>query len=226
VNAVLTIEHLCVEINDKTILEDISFSLQPGEMVALLGASGAGKSTLLAAICGHRRQTSGCILPGTGAGFVPQIPFEARSPLSVEEIVAMGRPRRGLVTRRDERTRSREILGRLGLAGLESRRLSELSGGERQRVAIATALAFDTPLLLLDEPTSGADPVLADEVLALLKDLTCAGNTVLLAGHDASRLVGCSDRVLGLAGGRLVLDVPASGVVPGTLERVYGRSTS
>jgi len=224
VNNVLEIEHLSVEIDGSRILDDVSFALRLGEMVALLGASGAGKSTLLAAICGHVRPTSGVVSPGTGAGFVAQTPFDPRSPLSVEEIVSLGRPRRGLVTTRAEHRRARDVLGRLGLDGLENRRLNELSGGQCQRVAIATALAFDSPLLLLDEPTSGADPVLADEVLELLRGLVVDGTTVLLAGHDASRLIGRSDRVLGLAAGRLVLDAPTGSLAPDALDAVYRRS--
>jgi len=226
VTPALEVANLSVGINGTSIIEDISFTLQPGEMVALLGASGAGKSTLLAAICGQIRPTSGTVAPASGAGFVPQAPFEVRSPLSVEEIVSLGRPRRGLVTSRDERRRAREVLSRLGLDGLEKRRLSELSGGQRQRVAIAAALAFDSPLLLLDEPTSGADPVLADEVLELLRGLVAEGTAVLLAGHDAPRLVGRSDRVLGLADGRLVLDAPTGALAPDALDVVYRRDAS
>lgn len=225
-NAVVELDRLCVALDGNPIIEGVSFALQPGEMVALLGSSGAGKSTLIAAICGHVRPTSGKVFPGTGAGFVPQTPFATRSPLSVAEIVSLGLPRRGLVTSRVERRRSTELLERLGLAGLEGRRLSELSGGQRQRVAIAAALAFGSALLLLDEPTSGADPILAEELLALLKELTRDGHTVLLAGHDARRLVGCSDRVLGLAAGRLVLDVSAVDVTAGQLDAVYARPAS
>lgn len=225
-NALLRVERLTVELDRNLILDDVSFSVRPGEMVALLGSSGAGKSTLLAAICGQVRATSGSVLPATGAGFVPQAAFSPRSPLSVAEIVVLGRPRRGLLTSRVERRRSTELLERLGLAGLEDRRLGELSGGERQRVAIATALTFGSPLLLLDEPTSGADPVLAAEVLTLLRELTRDGNAVLLAGHDAPRLVGCSDRVLGLTDGRLTLDVIAADVTAERLDAVYGRLAS
>lgn len=225
-NAVLELDRLCIALDGNPILEGVSFALQPGEMVALLGASGAGKSTLIAAICGHIRPTSGKISPGPGAGFVPQTPFETRSPLSVAEIVSLGLPRPGLAMSRAERRRSTELLERLGLAGLEGRRLTELSGGQRQRVAIAAALAFGSALLLLDEPTSGADPILADELLALLKELTRDGRTVLLAGHDAPRLISCSDRVLGLAAGRLILDVAALDVTAEQLDAVYARPAS
>jgi ABC-type Mn2+/Zn2+ transport system ATPase subunit len=221
VTALLEVSELAVDIDGHRVLHDVSFTVRRGEMIALLGPSGSGKSTLLRAICRQVIPSSGSIRGTTGAGFVPQLPYEARSPLSIREIVTLGHPRKGLRTRSAERHRAELLLDRLGLADLGNRRLAELSGGQRQRVAIATALGLGSPVLLLDEPTSGADPVLAEDVLALLRELADFDNAVLVAGHDASRLVTHVDRVLGLNNGRLVADVPAAGIDDRVLADVY-----
>lgn len=223
-STLLEVSELAVDIDRHRVLRDVSFTVRRGEMIALLGSSGSGKSTLLRAICRQVTPSAGSIRGTTGAGFVPQMPYEARSPLSIREIVALGHPRKGLRTSSVERHRVEMLLERLGLADLANRRLAELSGGQRQRVAIATALALGSPVLLLDEPTSGADPVLAEDVLTLLRELADLGHAVLVAGHDASRLVAHVDRVLGLNNGRLIVDATAAAIDDRVLIAVYGPS--
>jgi ABC-type Mn2+/Zn2+ transport system ATPase subunit len=225
VNARLAVEQLAVDLGGRRILEDITFTLEAGSMTALLGASGAGKSTLLGALDGRLRPACGRVevIGGahTGAGFVPQLPLDDHSPFSITEIVTLARPRHGMGTRRTERDRAGAILERLGLSGLLERRLAELSGGQRQRVAIAAATYLGSPVLLCDEPTSGADPALADDVLGLLRELADQGGIVVVSSHDEVRLRGVVDRVLGLRDGRLILDKGVVAVTGEDVERVY-----
>lgn len=226
--AALVVDALTVELGGRRILEDVSFSIGPGTFVALLGSSGAGKSTLLGALCGRLDPVCGDVRVvgrgGAEAGFVPQLPLEDRSPFSIEEIVTLAGPRLGLRTRRHEQAQARVVLERLGLDGLLERRLSELSGGQRQRVAIAAAAYLGSPVLLCDEPTSGADPVLAADVLGLLREIADQGNIVIVSSHDVVRLRSTADRVLGLRDGRLVLDKNAVDVTDADVDGVYTRT--
>ena len=225
----LAVEQLAVDLGGRRVLEDVSFTLGAGSMTALLGASGAGKSTLLGALGGSIRPAHGkVVLVGGahgGAGFVPQLPLDDHSPFSITEIVTLARPRHGMGTRRAERDRARAALERLGLSGVLERRLAELSGGQRQRVAIAVATYLGSPVLLCDEPTSGADPVLADEVLGLLRELADQGGIVVVSSHDEARLRSVVDRVLGLHKGRLVLDKDVREITTEDVDGVYRNGT-
>jgi ABC-type Mn2+/Zn2+ transport system ATPase subunit len=225
----MTLEVRNVSINrgERRVLEEVSFRVESGQMLGLFGASGAGKSTLLGVLCGQLKASSGTITVDgkrcTSAGFVPQAPFERRAALSVREVVALSRPRSGLITSRTERLRSESTLERLGMAPYANRRLSELSGGQLQRVAIATAVNLGSSVLLCDEPTSGADPVVAQDVLTLLRELVDDGNSVIVASHDVERLLPRIDRVVGLRVGRVVLDADAGEVTTTDTERLFSR---
>lgn len=210
----LDIRNVCVDRGGRRVLKDVTFHVEPGQMLGLFGASGAGKSTLLEVICGQLEACSGTIMFDgkrcTSAGFVPQAPFERRVALSVREVVALARPRIGLVTSRSERRRSEETLERLGMTPYANRRLSELSGGQLQRVAIATAVNRGLSVLLCDEPTSGADPVVARAVLELLREIADDGIAVVVASHDVERVLSSIDHVVGLRAGQIVLDKPTA----------------
>lgn len=193
------------------VLHDVSFSIEPGELVLLLGASGAGKSTMLSALAGVLPPVSGSMDVRSAenpvrAGFVPQLVDEPLSPLAVEEVVALGRLRRGWSTSAEERVEARAVLDSLGLHGRYRARLGELSGGQRQRVLVARALMSSRSLLLCDEPTSGVDTLLAAEVARVLSGLAAAGCTVIVATHDVGVFASHADRFLALRAGRLCAD--------------------
>lgn len=212
---VIELSHANLGLGTYAVLRDISFTVKPGELVAVIGASGSGKSTLLSTLAGVTRPLGGSVLvrrPGLtstcSVGLVPQSADERPSSLCAEEIVALGAQRPGLRTTRAERTAARESLHDLGLQGLTRRRLTQLSGGQRQRVAIARALTASPHVLLLDEPTSGADPVLAADLIDTLAMVASTEVAVLVATHDLVTVVPRVDRVLGLCEGRLVYDGP------------------
>ena len=199
------------------ILEGISFEINPGEAVAIIGASGSGKSTLLGLLAGLDLPTSGSIcidqdditrldedararLRGRSVGFVFQA-FQLLPGLSALENVMLPLEIRG---ERDAATRARDFLGRVGLEARLSHYPRQLSGGEQQRVAIARAFATQPRLLFADEPTGNLDAATGHRVIDLLFGLRAEqGATLVLVTHD-ERLAARCDRRLVLEAGRLV----------------------
>jgi energy-coupling factor transport system ATP-binding protein len=205
-------------------LEDISLTIEPGELVVLAGASGSGKSTLLRAANGlvphfHGGTVRGRVTaagldtrehgPGelaTGVGSVFQDPETQVVLGTVRAELAFGLENRGDSPTAVARGVEEAALA-LGIAHLLERPTAELSGGELQRVALGAALAPQPSLLLLDEPTSQLDPVAGDDLLAVLRrlneDLDVA---IALADHRLERCLHAADRVVALDRGRISFD--------------------
>lgn len=196
------------------IIEDICFSLQPGEMLAIAGPNGAGKSSLLRCLYRYHKPRLGRILldgenvdrlsPRVFAGRVATVLQEQASDfgLSVAEIVELGfTPHAG----RADRTTLYQVVGDalslMGLSHLAARDFGSLSGGEKQRVMIARALAQKPDLIILDEPTNHLDIRHQLEVLALLSHLPA---TVVVSLHDLALASAHADHVLVLSKGRQV----------------------
>ncbi|RKY20908.1 MAG: hypothetical protein DRQ55_06125 [Planctomycetota bacterium] len=203
-------------------LDGVSLRLNAGEVVALTGPSGSGKSTLLHVLGamdepdGGYVEVAGNALAGMDdgqasafrnahLGFVFQL-FHLVASLSAEQNVALPARLGGLDDGR-ARARARELLERVGLAGLEQRTPDRMSGGQRQRVAVARALINDPALVLADEPTGNLDHVTGGEIVELLVSLAHERDVaVLVATHDPA-VTAAADRELRLVDGRLV--VPA-----------------
>ena len=195
-------------------LDDVSFELAPGELVALTGPSGSGKSTLLNLIGALDDPDEGSItLDGqrldqirdrdeyrsTTVGFVFQLHNLIPTLTASEnvQIAMFGHAQ----SRNARRARARELLGEVGLAGRVDARPATMSGGERQRVAIARALANEPRLLLADEPTGALDSATGNRVVALLDEVRCRrGTTILLATND-DQVAASTDRVMNLRDG-------------------------
>jgi energy-coupling factor transport system ATP-binding protein len=203
-------------------LEDVTLELLPGELVCLLGPSGSGKSTLLRSLAGlvphfHGGSFAGrvevggldtrVVRPSELAGVVSSVfqdPEDQVLFTQVEHEIEFGLENVG-VPPGEIRKRARDALGAVGAGQLEGRITSELSAGELQRVCLASALALEPQLLLLDEPTSQLDPGGAEALLELLGGLDCA--TLVSEQRPTLPLERC-DRVLFLDAGRLLLDAP------------------
>jgi len=212
---------------DLHVLRGLSFSVQRGEFVCIVGASGSGKSTLLhlaglldrpdrglivlngqntAEMSGGRRNQVRCRDIGFVFQFYHLLPElnvleNVLLPAKVDASLFSWLSRRGGVRRR-----AVEILGRLGLKGRLKHRPGELSGGERQRVAIARALVNSPSVLLADEPTGNLDSKTGEQIMQLFKQFNKeAGQTILMVTHDHS-LARQADQVLHLRDGRLKLD--------------------
>ncbi|CAM5797541.1 energy-coupling factor ABC transporter ATP-binding protein [Brevibacillus borstelensis] len=197
----------------KHALSDINLSLYPGEVVGIVGPSAAGKTTLLLALAGlvprnYSGQFSGERRVTGELGIVFQDPETQFIGLTVEEEIAFSLENSGQADEEIEQ-RIGEVLKLVGLEGFALRSPFELSGGEKQRVAIASALAHQPRILLLDEPTSELDPKGAREVFQLLSQLKREQEiTIVVSSHATEELAQFCDRILLLADGRIELDLP------------------
>lgn len=190
-------------------VKDVSFTIQSGEFVGLIGPNGSGKTTLLRLILGLAAPDEGHVTlfgedatdfdDGERISHVAQRAADrgGSMPVTVEEVVSMGR----FVHRGRSRLHDRDwevvrtALERVGLADLTDRRLDRLSGGQRQRTYIARALASEAEFLALDEPTAGVDAGSRDDFYGLLDRLNDEGLTVLLIEHDIDVLTKYVDTV-------------------------------
>lgn len=206
-----------------TILSDVSFSVDKGDSVAVVGASGAGKSTLLALLAGLDLPTEGRIwlnginltdldedgradVRAASVGFVFQS-FHLVPSLNALENVMLPLE---LASRESPRQAALEILNQVGLAERWSHYPAQLSGGEKQRVAIARAFATEPAVLFADEPTGNLDSQTGGHVMDLMFELNKSSSTTLvLVTHDRALAKRC-DRTIGLDAGRLVSDSKAN----------------
>jgi len=210
------VSNLAVEIDGHPALWDISFSVPAGSFLGIIGPNGAGKTTLLRVLLGLITPTRGSVRVlhrspaelGHGAhqiGYVPQrLDFDPRFPVSVRDVVMMGRVCcLGLFRflRRDDWRKVDQSIERVGLSGLEHRRLGELSGGEQQRAFVARALCAETKLLLLDEATTGLDLPAQHDLYSLLQRLRRElGLTVIAVSHDLLALGIHADKLICING--------------------------
>lgn len=228
---VLHVSNISVKLGSTAILHNISFTVNKGSLTAVIGPSGSGKSTLLNALISLHPVTSGEIVFSTdnptsktakNAGFVPQVvPDSAPLNLSVAEIVSLGSPRLGLFTSKTEKNKTNDILNLLKLYGLKNRLLTELSGGQRQRVMIARALMSNSSILVLDEPTSGADLFLVDDIMLTLENISSSGVTVILSTHDVGRVASRCDNIVALNNGELVYAGSPSKLEENFFKKIY-----
>ena len=205
-------------------LVDVSFAIEPGEMLFVTGHSGAGKSTLLRLIHLTERPTRGTVLLADRnlnkvrgrrialhrreIGVVFQ-DHRLLADRSVADNVGLPLLLQGL-SRGEIAKRVRVTLEKVGLADRDRALPQQLSAGEQQRVGIARAIIAEPVLLVADEPTGNLDPTLSAEILALLESLTARGTTVLVASHDLALVRRMRKRVLVLDHGRLVDDIAPS----------------
>ena len=245
--AAIRVDRLNKSFGRKQALFDLALSVQPGEMVALIGASGSGKSTLLRHLAGLARGDAGSIevlgrqvqadgrLNGdvrrqrADIGYIFQ-QFNLVGRLSVMQNVLLGglgrMPRwRGSLSlfNAEERQRAMQALERVGLAEFAAQRASTLSGGQQQRVAIARALCQQAEVILADEPIASLDPESARKVMEILADINrCDGKTVVVTLHQVDYAVRYCQRAVALKGGRIHFDGPTESFNPDFLNDLYG----
>jgi phosphonate transport system ATP-binding protein len=231
---------------DTLALDNVSLTVQTGEVVVLLGLSGSGKSTLLRHIDGLQQATSGTVrVLGTDIstasgkqlrglrqriGFVFQQFHLVRS-LTVLENVCTGAlgtlrgPRLGLPTYpKKVRYEALDHLERVGLLDQALQRADTLSGGQQQRVAVARALMQRPEILLADEPVASLDPESSAQVMQLIRDISEERQlTVVCSLHQVDLALSWGDRVVGLRAGRTVLDTPVKGLERDQVMAVYSQ---
>lgn len=222
----------------RSVLSEVSFAVEEGEIVALLGPNGCGKTTLFRSLLGSLPIRGGEVLldgirlegvpialRARSLGYVPQISAPA-FPFRAVDVVAMGRkPHLGRFQAPGaaERALALEALARMDATHLAHRAVTELSGGERQRVLIARALAQGSRYLLLDEPTSHLDFGHAHQALRAVRDLATVGKGILWTTHSPDQALSLADRVVVLGNGRVAAQGrPRDVLVPELFETIFG----
>ncbi|WP_218915080.1 ABC transporter ATP-binding protein [Desulfurivibrio alkaliphilus] len=225
--------------DDTTVLEEINLELPPGRFYGIVGPNGCGKTTLLDLLTGTRRVRRGSVLfQGRAIGayrrrtlarqlaLVPQ-EYAIDFAFTVEEVILMGRhphlPRFGRPTAADWEIIDR-VMAEIGIDYLAGRPVNELSGGEKQRVAVARALAQQTPTLLLDEATASLDIRYTLNILGALRQRVSRGEqTVIAVLHDLNLAAAFCDHLVFLNRGRIQAAGPTDQVLtPANIARVFG----
>ena len=237
--SILEVKHLSAGYEKEHVIRDISFSLEQGEFVSILGRNGSGKSTLIKALQRMLKNAEGEVkidgqdissLPprqlAKKIAYVPQI-FDFSFEFRVEEIVVMGRyihqSRLSRATASDQLV-IEEVMNLTQVSHLKNKKIAHLSGGERQRVFIARALAQDTPLIFLDEPSSHLDINYQLEIYQILKQLQQEkGKTILTAEHNINLAIPYSQRLLVLKNGRIHAEgSPQKLITKALIKDVFG----
>jgi polar amino acid transport system ATP-binding protein len=221
--AVVSVQDVHKSFGTLKVLDGVSFEVERGQVVAVIGRSGSGKSTMLRSInrlekidsgsievCGHPVSSTGLDLNRLrrDVGIVFQS-FNLFPHLSVSENVALG-PRVARRMSRAETARiTHEVLGKVNLLEKAEAYPEQLSGGQQQRVAIARSLAMEPQVMLFDEVTSALDPYLTGEVLAVMEQLATGGMTMIVVTHEMAFARKVADTVLFMHAGRIWEQGPA-----------------
>ena len=224
----IRISNLSKSFGQNHVLKRIDFTVQPSEVVVVIGPSGSGKSTLLRCcngleraqsgsveLCGERLITEGVMLEEgrlnrlrQQVGMVFQS-FNLFPHLSVMGNVTVGPLTLSGLTKKQAQARAERLLDKVGLSDKLHAMPASLSGGQKQRVAIARALAMEPKVMLFDEPTSALDPELVGEVLSVMKLLAREGMTMMVVTHEMGFAKEVADRVAVMDAGRIIeIDTP------------------
>ena len=218
-------KEISFDIGDRLLLNDVSFSLGPRTLTAIVGPSGAGKSTLLGVLTGRTKPTSGQIFIGgvdlhtqfqslsRQIGSVPQADI-LHTRLTVRQALNYGAQLRlpNDTSKEEREARVADVMDKLELTGRADLRIDRLSGGQRKRASIGLELLTSPQLLVLDEPTSGLDPGLDAHVMETLRNLADDGQTVVLVTHSVDNLDFCDNVILLASGGKVAYAGPSSTV--------------
>ncbi|MDI9521108.1 MAG: metal ABC transporter ATP-binding protein [Bacillota bacterium] len=173
------------------VLSKVSFDVNPGDYLCVVGENGSGKSTLMKGLLGLVKPVKGSITLADGLnrdeiGYLPQQNLTQRDfPASVREVVESGIRSRSLFLTREDKERADAMMGLMEIGQLKHRSFMELSGGQRQRVLLARALCATKKLLLLDEPTAGLDPVVARDLYKTIQKINQEnGIAIIMISHD------------------------------------------
>ena len=213
--SVIELSHLGKSFGDHAVLHDISFSVQKGDVISIIGSSGSGKSTALRCINLLEKPSSGQIFfhgKDITAGEVPLGSYRAKVTMVFQNFNLFNHmsvlsncteaPRRVLkISKEEAEARAEKYLAQVGMSAFKNARPRQLSGGQKQRVAIARALCMEPEVILFDEPTSALDPEMVGEVLAVMQSLAGEGMTMIVVTHEMAFARDVSHRVLFMDGG-------------------------
>lgn len=232
--ALLSCRELCLGYDGREIVHGLSFDVEAGDYLCIVGENGSGKSTLMKTLLSLQPPLSGVVSFGDGLkaseiGYLPQQTVVQKDfPATVREIVLSGcqgecglRP----FYNAEEKRRAKENMEKMGIAPLARRCYRELSGGQQQRVLLARALCATKKLLLLDEPVSGLDPRVTAEMYELIGQLNRDGLTVIMISHDLSAATKWADHILHV-GASLFFGTKEEYLASGACARLTGKEAA
>lgn len=208
--ALIKTNEITLSYENMTVIDKMSFEVNAGDYLCIVGENGSGKSTLIKALLSLKKPVSGSIDFGEGLrrneiGYLPQQTGAQKDfPASVGEVVISGcLNRRGLrpFYSAKDRALAMENMMKLGIWELRRRSYRELSGGQQQRVLLARALCATKKLLLLDEPVSGLDPMVTAELYGIISGINKSGVTVIMVTHDIAAAMKYASHILCLRSG-------------------------
>ena len=226
----LSCANLTLGYDGKTVVSDLSFDVNAGDYLCIVGENGTGKSTLMKALIKLKAPMSGQITAGDGLehdeiGYLPQQTVVQKDfPASVREVVRSGcLNRSGLrpFYNKAEKRMAEENMEKLGIAHLAKRCYRELSGGQQQRALLARALCATRKILLLDEPSAGLDPKASADMYALITKLNSENITIIMVSHDISAAVQYASHILHIGASSTVFFGTTADYLNSETGRVY-----
>lgn len=205
--SLITCDNVSLAYGKQAVLSDLSFTVERGDYLCVVGENGSGKSTLVKTLLGLLSPVSGTISFGTrftknSIAYLPQQNAAQKDfPASVMEVVLSGRlSSKKLISfyNAHDREVANGVMERLAITDLASRSFRELSGGQQQRVLLARALSSESELLLVDEPTTGLDPLVTADLYHLIEEVSASGKTVIMVTHDIASAVKYASHILHL----------------------------
>ena len=200
---ILKCENLSIGYGKNVLHENISFEINAGDYVCVLGENGSGKTTLIKTLLGLIKPMSGTLkldkdIQSSGIGYLPQINAAQKNfPTTVWEIVLSGRQNKiKLFYKKEDREEAVKTMKTLDILDLKNKSFQDLSGGQQQRVLLARALCVSDKLLILDEPITGLDIKNQELLYSLIADINKRGTTIIMISHDSNVLATSATHVL------------------------------
>ena len=235
----LAAEHLSVVVGEASLVKDVSISVAPGELVAILGSNGAGKSTLIKALAGLLTPAEGYITadgadlttmtPPDRARVIGYLPQQRPTawPIRVRDVVTLGMCAWGALPggalSADNARLVDEVIAECSLRDLADRGMDTLSGGEATRVHCARAFATGAPVLLADEPTTALDPRHQLTILSLIRARAAGNRSAIVVLHEPALAARFADRLVWMKDGRIIADgSPDETLTPDLMAEIYG----
>lgn len=230
----LSAQHLVKSFAGRRVIEDVTLSLDRGEVVGLLGPNGAGKTTTFQMLTGMLTPDAGAILLDDhnittmpfydrarfGIAYLPQAPFVPRGLTVAQNIMLVLETR--LPDTASRKARLAELVEEFRLEDVRGKRVGELSGGQRRRCEIAITLACEPSFAMLDEPFAGVDPHATDEITTMIRHLADRDIGILITDHKARELLSIVDRAYVIESGRVLAEGETASIVANeAVRRVY-----